>query len=539
MAQPTWIGYNLNNRYQIKELLGQGGMSSVYRAWDPKLRRDVAVKIIHPHLSKNPKFVRRFEAEAAAVAQLRHSNIRQVFDFDHDGETFYMILEFLPGETLNEQLVAFKQRGQLMPLSEVIAITRQICSAVAYAHKNGVIHRDIKPANVVISPQGEAILTDFGIAKMVGAEQFTATGSMIGTAAYISPEQVIGKRVDHRTDIYAIGVMLFEMVSGTPPFEADSVMTLMQKHVHEAVPDLRQRRPDLNPELIAIIEKALAKKPEQRFQSATQIATALAALLTPKDSAQIEDTLAEAPADNIALETTALDETLPDDVLPVQRAGSETYPLPNPDTITEAPSDSDEIRGIPRRIIELVSAAIGGGTVVVLSLICLLTTVILILSRIFPADQGILNPTFFVQSAESTPVPPPKESFMDLNNQSVSFANYLGKWVLVNNWAVDCADCQSSAAELDTYYQKHQNENFAVIGINTGDEITDVEAYRAQIPVSYPIWLDPDQLTAKAFGDASLPSYFLLTPEGTVHSTFQGEIDQEMLEEYITPLLEK
>ena len=182
MAQPTWIGYHLNNRYQIKELLGQGGMSSVYRALDPKLRRNVSIKIIHPHLSDNPKFVHRFEEEAAAVAQLRHPNIRQVFDFDHEGEAFYMILEFLPGETLKDRMSRLRNNGKLLPLWEAISITRQICSAAAYAHKNGVIHRDIKPANVIISSQGEAILTDFGIDKMVGTGQFAATGSMRGTA---------------------------------------------------------------------------------------------------------------------------------------------------------------------------------------------------------------------------------------------------------------------------------------------------------------------------------------------------------------------
>jgi serine/threonine-protein kinase len=532
MAQPTWIGYKLNNRYQIIELLGQGGMSSVYRAWDPKLRRNVAVKIIHPHLSENPRFVRRFGAEAAAVARLRHPNIRQVFDFDHDGETFYMILEFLPGETLKERLAGLRQMGQLMPLAETISITQQICSAVAYAHKNGVIHRDIKPANVVISPQGEAVLTDFGIAKMVGTEQFTATGSMVGTAAYISPEQVEGKPVDHRADIYAIGVMLFEMVSGYPPFEADSMMALMQKHVHEAVPNLRERKPDLNLKLIAIIEKALAKNPNKRYQKADQIAAALDALPVPEEFAHIEPRL-----DDTLTEGALSDKTIPEEIPPIESAVSETYQLPMPDIDTELPADTQTNGGIPRRIIELVSAAIGGGTVVVLGLICLITVAILILSRIFPPDQRILNPTFFVQAPENTPIPPPQDSFIDLENQPASFADYLGEWVLVNNWTLDCQECLSSASALDIYFQNHEDENFTVIGVNAGDESVEVEAYLAQNPVSYPIWLDPERVLVEEFGDVDLPSYLLLTPEGAVHSTFQGALDQEMLEEYITPML--
>jgi len=297
MAQPTWIGYSLNNRYQIKELPGQGGMSSVYRAYDPQLRRDVAVKLIHPHLSNNPKFVRRFEEEAAAVARLRHPNIRQVFDSGHDGETFYMVLEFLPGETLKERLNRYTDKRQLMPLDEVIAITQQICTAAAYAHKNRVIHRDIKPSNVIISTQGEAILTDFGIAKMVGIKEFTATGAVIGTAAYISPEQTQGEGVDHRTDIYAIGATLYEMVSGAPPFEADTVMSLMMKHINEPVPDLRKKVPSLHSRMIAIIEKALAKDPALRFQTADEIAAELNSLSEPKSSIKydtlIEDTLLE------------------------------------------------------------------------------------------------------------------------------------------------------------------------------------------------------------------------------------------------------
>jgi len=378
MVQPTWIGYSLNNRYQIKELLGQGGMSSVYRAYDPQLRRDVAVKIIHPHLSDDPKFVRRFEEEAAAVARLRHPNIRQVFDSGHDADTFYMVLEFLPGETLKERLNSYTQDNQRMPLDEVITITQQICNAVAYAHKNGVIHRDIKPSNVIISGQGEAVLTDFGIAKMVGIEEFTATGAVIGTAAYISPEQIQGKGVDHRTDIYAIGAMLYEMVSGAPPFEADSVLPLMMKHINEPIPDLRQRVPTLPPQMIAIIEKALAKDPAQRYQTADEIAADLSTIAIPessiKDETLIEDTLFE----KMAPGATTLDEP-PSPPQPLLQ----TVQLPIPEPQKESAPRRWWSWGNPRRFLELLSAAIGGGTVVVLVLVCLITLAILILPRIF------------------------------------------------------------------------------------------------------------------------------------------------------------
>ncbi|HEC21870.1 MAG TPA: serine/threonine protein kinase, partial [Chloroflexi bacterium] len=259
MSQPSWIGYHLGGRYIIEELLGQGGMSTVYRATDPNLRRPVAVKLIHPHLSSNAEFVRRFEEEAAAVAQLNHPNIIKVFDFNHDGDTYYMVLEYVPGETLQDRLKRLNEAGRRMPLSEVIDITASICDAVDYAHRRGMIHRDIKPANVMLSTQGRAILMDFGVAKILGGEQHTATGAVIGTALYMSPEQARGERPDERADIYSLGVMLFEMISGRPPFEADSAMTTMMMHVSDPVPDLSELAPGIPPGLKAIVEKALAK----------------------------------------------------------------------------------------------------------------------------------------------------------------------------------------------------------------------------------------------------------------------------------------
>ena len=275
MSQPSWIGYHLGGRYIIEELLGQGGMSTVYRATDPNLRRPVAVKLIHPHLSSNAEFVRRFEEEAAAVAQLNHPNIIKVFDFNHDGDTYYMVLEYVPGETLQDRLKRLNEAGRRMPLSEVIDITASICDAVDYAHRRGMIHRDIKPANVMLSTQGRAILMDFGVAKILGGEQHTATGAVIGTALYMSPEQARGERPDERADIYSLGVMLFEMISGRPPFEADSAMTTMMMHVSDPVPDLSELAPGIPPGLKAIVEKALAKNREDRFQTAAQMAAAL------------------------------------------------------------------------------------------------------------------------------------------------------------------------------------------------------------------------------------------------------------------------
>ena len=270
-----WIGYTLGGRYKIESLLGQGGMSAVYRATDPNLRRMVAIKLIHPHLSSDPEFVRRFEEEAAAVARLRHPNIIQVFDFNHDGDIYYMVLEYLPGETVYSRLKALTAVGRRLPLAETLRIMTSVCEAVAYAHGRDMIHRDLKPANMMLSPQGQPILMDFGLAKIMGGQSHTASGAVMGTALYMSPEQVRGEHVDHRADLYALGVILFEMAAGKPPFEADSAMTLMLKHLNEPVPDIRLIASEVSEDLKAVIDKALSKKPDQRFESALAMAAAL------------------------------------------------------------------------------------------------------------------------------------------------------------------------------------------------------------------------------------------------------------------------
>ncbi len=276
MGQPSWIGYTIGGRYKIDRLLGQGGMSAVYQANDPNLRRSVAIKLIHAHLSSDPEFVKRFEEEAAAVAQLRHPNIIQVYDFNQDNGTFYMVLEFVQGETLQARLKNLSVAGKKMLLADTIRLMVKICDAAGYAHARGMIHRDLKPANVMLNPQGEPILMDFGVAKIKGGQMHTATGAIVGTPLYMSPEQARGEKLDARTDLYALGIILYEMAVGQPPFEADSAMSIMLKHLNEPVPDISPLvGAESPPELKAIIEKALAKDPAQRFHSAEEMAQAL------------------------------------------------------------------------------------------------------------------------------------------------------------------------------------------------------------------------------------------------------------------------
>ncbi len=293
MVANPWVGKTLGGRYRLEEMLGQGGMSAVYRAMDPNLRREVAVKLIHSHLSNQPEFVRRFEEEAAAVAQLRHPNIIQVYDFNHDGGVYYMVLEFVPGESLEGRLNRLAGAQQWLPFPDLLRYAAQVCDAMDYAHRRGMIHRDIKPANIMLNPHDQAILMDFGIAKIVGGQQHTVTGAVVGTALYMSPEQILGTPVDGRSDIYALGATLFEMVSGAPPFEADSSMSLMMMHLNNLPPDLRRMRPDAPEGLVQIIEKSLAKDPADRFQSAAEMAAALrreaAALNSPPAGATPPD----------------------------------------------------------------------------------------------------------------------------------------------------------------------------------------------------------------------------------------------------------
>jgi serine/threonine protein kinase len=280
MDQPTWIGRTLSGRYKIEALLGQGGMSAVYKATDPNLKRVVAVKLIHPHLSSDPTFVLRFESEASAVASLRHSNIVQVYDFNNDNGVYYMVLEFIPGETLQDRLKRLNDTGRKLPVEDALKFAMNISDAMGYAHQRGMVHRDIKPANIMLDVHGQAILMDFGIVKILGGDSHTSTGAVVGTARYMSPEIIRGEVADHRSDIYSLGVTLYEMLSGRPPFVADSAMTLMMMHLNDPIPNVRDFRADVPPELTNILEKSLAKDRANRYQSAAEMSADLRRALT-------------------------------------------------------------------------------------------------------------------------------------------------------------------------------------------------------------------------------------------------------------------
>ena len=259
-------------RYEVVEQLGKGGMAIVYLAHDPYIKRQVAVKVLPRQFTHDPQFRVRFQREAEVIAALEHAYIVPVYDFgDQEGEPF-IVMRYLPGGTLADRL----SDGPL-PIPVIVPLFRSIGSALDYAHKNGVVHRDIKPGNILFDSGGEASLSDFGIAKLQEATAaFTGTGNLIGTPAYMSPEQAMGeKTVDGRSDIYSLGVVLFQALSGELPFKADTPMGVAIAHIKEPTPSLLDRNPDLPAGLEGVIRKALDKNPDNRFQTAEALAQAI------------------------------------------------------------------------------------------------------------------------------------------------------------------------------------------------------------------------------------------------------------------------
>ncbi len=276
-------------QYQILEEIGRGGMAIVYRAFQPSLNRHVAVKVLPRQFSFDGEFVERFHREAKAAASLRHPNIVVIYDVGQQDDVHYIAMELLEGPTLKDLI---QQQGSLPP-ERVVHIVRQAASALDYAHRQGFVHRDVKPANIFVGSDDHTTLADFGIAKAASGTQLTRSGVLMGTPEYMSPEQAQGLDIDHRTDVYALAIAAYQMLSGRVPFGGTTPHAVLYQQIHEPPPPIRTLRPDLSPGLEGVLDKSLAKDPRARHGSAGAFAQALAGAVAQA----VEDRPAAAPAE--------------------------------------------------------------------------------------------------------------------------------------------------------------------------------------------------------------------------------------------------
>src|SRR6266567_2513132 len=278
-------------KYELLEQLGYGGMAEVSKALDTHLQRLVAIKLLHANLKEDPHFIVRFEREAQLIASLHHPNIVHLHDFqiassEEEGAIAYMVMEYIEGQTLADYIRTTSGRGNFPSPTEIVQLFTSIGLAVDYAHQQGMIHRDLKPANILLdqrnttrNPMGEPILTDFGLARLLGTSSATLTATQLSTPLYISPEQVSGYAGDERSDIYSLGIILYEMVTGALPFQGDSPTAVMAQHLTATPPSPALINPSIPAALVMVTLRCLAKDPAARFPSASSLAAAIAEAL--------------------------------------------------------------------------------------------------------------------------------------------------------------------------------------------------------------------------------------------------------------------
>jgi eukaryotic-like serine/threonine-protein kinase len=257
----TILGTTLSGRYRLEARIGAGGMSTVYRATDGTLQRQVAIKLMNREVASDSDQLERFRREARAVAQLSHPHIVGVIDAGEDEGRPYIVFEYVEGETLKERI---RRLGRL-PINEAVAYAIEIARALGVAHARHIVHRDVKPQNVLLDEEGSAKVTDFGIARTLDEEGLTADGRVLGTTDYVSPEQALGQPVTGQSDLYSLGVVLYEMLTGEVPFKGENQVAVAMKHVRETLPDVQSKRPEVSAALAAVVDNATAKRQEDRY----------------------------------------------------------------------------------------------------------------------------------------------------------------------------------------------------------------------------------------------------------------------------------
>ena len=285
------VGELIAGRYELEKLVGSGGMSNVFRAHDRLLERTVALKILHEQYTRDDDYVERFRREARAVAQLTHPNIVTVIDRgEQDGRQF-IVFEFVEGENLKEVIA----HGQV-PVRDAVGLALQVARALSFAHGRGLVHRDVKPQNVLLNEDGQAKVTDFGIARSLDVQGVTQTGTVLGTSDYIAPEQARGQKVDPKTDMYSLGAVLYELLTGDVPFAGDNFVAVAMRHVNEPAPSVLEHRPDCPVRLDLAVQRAMAKDPADRFESMDDFASELETCLAEVDGRTDEGATMIVPA---------------------------------------------------------------------------------------------------------------------------------------------------------------------------------------------------------------------------------------------------
>src|SRR6476620_7270187 len=276
------VGEVLSDRYELEELVGTGGMSSVYRAHDRLLDRKVALKVLHEQYMADDEYVERFRREARSVAALSHPNVVTVIDRgEHEGRQF-IVFEYVAGENLKRLI---ERRGPA-PVTTALELAMQIARGLSFAHQQGLVHRDVKPQNVLLNGDGQAKVTDFGIARSMDVQHgMTQTGTVLGTSDYIAPEQAQGQRVDEHTDVYSLGVVLYELLTTEVPFPGENFVAVAMRHINEPPPPIRDKRPDVPPRVEAAIQRAMAKDPADRFPTMVDFCRELDACLAELSTA--------------------------------------------------------------------------------------------------------------------------------------------------------------------------------------------------------------------------------------------------------------